>query len=186
MALSKLPKSLSAALLFVWMSGGGYREMTRETLIRLEGVVYEPYRDIGGVLTVCVGHTGADIRPRRYNHAECMALLDQDLKPVYAAIDQRVTVPLTPYQRTALATFIFNVGPDAFARSTLLQRLNAGDFAGARAEMARWVYARGRKWRGLMNRREAEMAIWDLNGPQALQSRAEPHPPRPEARSGGS
>ncbi|HAX6821492.1 TPA: glycoside hydrolase family protein [Escherichia coli] len=118
-----------------------------------------PYRDIAGVLTVCVGHTGPDIEMRRYSHAECMALLDSDLKPVYAAIDRLVRVPLTPYQKTALATFIFNTGVTAFSKSTLLKKLNAGDYAGARDQMARWVFAAGHKWKGLMNRREVEMAI---------------------------
>ncbi len=100
---------------------GGYQEMTRQSLIHLENIAYLPYRDIAGVLTVCVGHTGPDIEMRRYSHAECMALLDSDLKPVYAAIDRLVRVPLTPYQKTALATFIFNTGVTAFSKSTLLK-----------------------------------------------------------------
>ena len=166
---SKLPKTLSASLLAIVLAGGGYHEMTRETLVHLEGVAYEPYRDVAGVLTVCVGHTGPDIQMRRYTHAECMTLLDQDLKPVYAAIDRLVTVSLTPYQRTALATFVFNTGTGAFAKSTLLKRLNAGDFAGARDQMARWVFAAGHKWKGLMNRRDVEMAIWNVRGPDDLQ-----------------
>ncbi len=165
---SKIPKPLVAALLSILMAGGGYHEMTRETLVHLEGVVYDPYYDVAGVLTVCVGHTGPDIQLRRYTHAECVTLLDEDLKPVYAAIDRLVKVPLTEYQRTALATFIFNVGTSAFSKSTLLKRLNAGDFAGAREQMARWVFAGGHKWRGLMNRRDVEMAIWNVRGPGDL------------------
>ncbi|STK78194.1 lysozyme [Escherichia coli] len=30
--------------------------------------------------------------------------------------------------------------------------------------MARWVFAAGHKWKGLMNRREVEMAIWISGG----------------------
>ncbi|EPR9728451.1 glycoside hydrolase family protein [Escherichia coli] len=116
--MAGIPKKLKAALLAVTIAGGGvggYQEMTRQSLIHLENIAYLPYRDIAGVLTVCVGHTGPDIEMRRYSHAECMALLDSDLKPVYAAIDRLVRVPLTPYQKTALATFIFNTGVTAFS-----------------------------------------------------------------------
>ncbi|MDI5754417.1 hypothetical protein MJL79_28970, partial [Salmonella enterica subsp. enterica serovar Montevideo] len=42
--------------------------------------------------------------------------------------DRLVRVPLTPYQKTALATFIFNTGVTAFSKSTLLKKLNAGDY----------------------------------------------------------
>ncbi|EKF3829307.1 lysozyme [Escherichia coli] len=169
--MAGIPKKLKATLLAVTIAGGGvggYQEMTRQSLIHLENIAYMPYRDIGGVLSVCVGHTGPDIEMRRYSHAECMALLDSDLKPVYAAIDRLVRVPLTPYQKTALATFIFNTGVTAFSKSTLLKKLNAGDYDGARDQMARWVFAAGHKWKGLMNRREVEMAIWNIRGADDL------------------
>lgn len=169
--MPSIPKSLKASLLAVAIAGaggGGYQEMTRVTLTHVEGIVYYPYRDVAGVLTVCVGHTGKDIKMRHYTHNECMSLLDQDLKPVFSAITRLVKVPLTDYQRTALATFIFNTGVSAFANSTLLKKLNAGDFAGARDQMARWVFAAGHKWGGLMNRRDVEMAIWNVRGPDDL------------------
>lgn len=166
-----IPKKLKATLLAAALVGGGmggYQEMTRQTLVHLENIAYEPYYDVAGVLTVCVGHTGPDIVWKHYTHSECMDLLDSDLKPVYAAINRLVKVPLTDYQRTALATFVFNTGTGAFSSSTLLKKLNAGDYAGARDQMARWVFAAGHKWKGLMNRREVEMAIWNVRGPDDL------------------
>ncbi|HII0620557.1 TPA: lysozyme [Salmonella enterica subsp. diarizonae serovar 50:r:z] len=166
--MPKIPNSLKASLLAIAIAGGGYQEMTRETLVHVEGVEYYPYRDVAGILTVCVGHTGADIQMRTYTHDECMALLDSDLKPVYAAIKRLVKVPLTDYQRTALATFVFNTGTGAFTSSTLLKKLNAGDFEGARNQMQRWVFAGGEKWKGLMTRREVEMAIWSVGGTDDL------------------
>lgn len=102
-----IPKKLKATLLAAALAGGGmggYQEMTRQTLVHLENIAYEPYYDVAGVLTVCVGHTGPDIVWKHYTHNECMDLLDSDLKPVYAAINRLVKVPLTDYQRTALAT----------------------------------------------------------------------------------
>jgi len=126
----------------------------------LEGRRYVPYRDVAGVLTVCDGHTGPDIVSNKtYSDRECDRLLRADLKPVQAAVDSLVTVPLSDYQRAALYSFTYNTGTDAFSRSSLLKRLNAGDTIGACSEMRRWVFAGGRKWRGLMRRRETERAL---------------------------
>lgn len=126
----------------------------------LEGRRYVPYRDVAGVLTVCDGHTGPDIVSNKtYSDSECDSLLREDLKPVQAAVDSLVTVPLSDYQRAALYSFAYNTGTDAFSQSSLLRKLNTGDKTGACSEMRRWVFAGGRKWRGLMNRRETERAL---------------------------
>jgi len=126
----------------------------------LEGRRYVPYRDVVGVLTVCDGHTGPDIVSNKtYTDRECDSLLRADLKPVQADVDSLITVPLSDYQRAALYSFAYNTGTDAFSRSSLLKRLNAGDTIGACSEMRRWVFAGGRKWRGLMRRRETERAL---------------------------
>ena len=126
----------------------------------LEGRLYVPYPDVAGVLTVCDGHTGPDIVSNKtYTDQECDSLLRADLKPVQAAVNGLVKVPLSDYQRAALYSFAYNVGPEAFYKSSLLKRLNAGDKAGACNELRRWVLAGGRKWRGLMKRRETERAL---------------------------
>lgn len=66
----------------------------------LEGVRYEPYRDVAGVLTVCYGHTGVDIVPgKRYTQAECKAILDKDLIPFARSVNRSVKVPATEYQK---------------------------------------------------------------------------------------
>ncbi|HBI10206.1 MAG TPA: lysozyme [Franconibacter pulveris] len=126
----------------------------------IEGRRYEAYQDIAGVWTVCDGHTGADIiQGKKYSDRECDTLLRQDLLPVRRAVESLVTAPLSDYQRAALYSFVFNVGETAFAQSTLLHKLNAGDRKGACEELRRWVYAGGAKWRGLQNRREMERVL---------------------------
>ncbi|EHG3080550.1 lysozyme, partial [Salmonella enterica] len=126
----------------------------------LEGRRYEPYRDVAGVLTVCDGHTGKDIIPgRRYTDAECDALLKQDLAQVAARIDPLIKVSIPNSERAALYSFAYNVGTGAFARSTLLKKLNAGDQAGACDELKRWTYAGGKQWKGLVTRREIEHEV---------------------------
>lgn len=126
----------------------------------LEGRRYIPYRDVAGVLTVCDGHTGKDIIPgKRYTDAECDALLDKDLKRVKAQIDPLIKVSIPESERAAFYSFAYNVGTGAFARSTLLKKLNAGDHAGACNELKRWTYAGGRQWKGLVTRREIEREV---------------------------
>ncbi|EKP5434718.1 lysozyme [Salmonella enterica] len=126
----------------------------------LEGRRYVPYRDVAGVLTICDGHTGKDIIPgRRYNDAECDALLNKDLAQVAARIDPLINVSIPNSERAALYSFAYNVGTGAFAKSTLLKKLNAGDHAGACNELKRWTYAGGKQWKGLMTRREIEREV---------------------------
>lgn len=126
----------------------------------VEGRVYEPYKDVAGVWTVCDGHTGSDIiKGKKYTDRECDRQMWNDLKPVKQAVDSMVKVPLGEYQRAALYSFTYNVGTGAFSKSTLLKRLNTGDVDGACEELRRWIYAGGQKWRGLMNRRDMERTM---------------------------
>lgn len=135
----------------------------------VEGRRYVPYPDIAGVLTVCDGHTGADIvRSKTYSDRECDSLLRADLQPVQVKVDSLVKVPLSEYQRAALYSFAFNIGIPAFSESTLLKKLNAGDQPGACDELRRWVFAGGRKWKGLMNRRDIERALCLAEGSDGL------------------
>jgi len=125
-----------------------------------EGIRHKPYKDGGDVLTVCYGHTGEEVIPgERYTDEECLALLDSDLKAAMEVVETQVTVPLTEMQKAALASFVYNVGRGAFARSTLLKKLNAGDMPGACNEMRRWKYDEGKVSKGLINRRAVEREL---------------------------
>lgn len=135
----------------------------------VEGRKYEAYKDVAGVWTVCDGHTGADIiKSKTYTDRECDRLLWKDLQPAKKTVDALVKVPLGEYQRAALYSFTFNVGSDAFAKSTLLKKINRGDQQGACDEMRRWVYAGGMKWKGLQNRRDMERSLCLADGPNDL------------------
>jgi lysozyme len=135
----------------------------------VEGRVYDPYKDVAGVWTVCDGHTGNDIiKGKKYTDRECDRLLWSDLQPVKKTVDSLVKVPLNEYQRAALYSFTYNVGSGAFSKSTLLKKLNAGDQEGACEELRRWVYAGGMKFRGLMNRRDMERSMCLAEGPNDI------------------
>ncbi len=125
-----------------------------------EGKRYKPYRDGGGVLTVCHGHTGKDVTPGEiYSEEECNALMKQDLQVARAIVERYVTVQLTDLQKAALTSFVYNIGSGAFANSTLLKKLNTGDIQGACDQMRRWKYDEGKVSNGLINRREVEREL---------------------------
>nr|WP_306804955.1 lysozyme [Providencia sp. PROV128] len=134
--------------------------MTVSMIAYFEGMVTKPYKDVVNVTTVCFGHTGADIIPTKtYTEAECLALLEKDLSKVRKGVDPLIKVDIDDNTRAAIYSFAYNVGTGAFARSTMLKKLNAGDIAGACNELKRWTYAGGKEWKGLITRREIENAV---------------------------
>ena len=69
-----------------------------------------------------------------------------------------MTVPLTQNEFDTLADFAFNAGCGAFAGSTMLKLLNAGNYAGAAGQFELWDHAAGKVVAGLLRRRDAEEA----------------------------
>lgn len=124
-----------------------------------EGIRHKPYKDGGGVPTVCYGNTGDVVHGKQYSKEECDSLLSDDLNHALETVNRQVTVPLTDNQKAALTSFVYNVGSGAFASSTLLKRLNAGDTQGACNEMRRWKYDEGKVSNGLINRRKVEREL---------------------------
>ncbi|MBN67577.1 MAG: lysozyme [Rickettsiales bacterium] len=124
-----------------------------------EGRENTAYLDPVGIPTVCYGHTLTAEMGDVYTDKECYHLLKADLRVAADAVDRRVDVPLSPETKAALISFVFNVGETQFASSTLLRKLKAGDYAGACNELPRWVYAKGKKLRGLVRRRQAEREL---------------------------
>lgn len=122
---------------------------------------YEPtaYQDPVGIPTVCYGHTATARMGQTLSRRECEQLLRGDLGHAFDAVDQHATSELPPPTRAALASFVYNVGEGAFARSTLLRKLNAGDLPGACRELSRWVYAKGQPLNGLVKRRTTEREL---------------------------
>lgn len=149
-----------------------------EFIAALEGVrlkAYDIEPDINGPDTIGVGHLitddehetgmiwigGQQINWRQgMTRMQALGLLAQDLKEFSACIDHSVAVPLAPNQRIALVSFSYNVGCGAFTRSTLLKRLNAGEYDAVPGELGRWIKNNGKVVKGLINRRAKEAAMW--------------------------
>lgn len=140
--------------------GGGAVAIAAMLIPTLEGTDYTPYRDGGGVWTVCAGHTGPDVIPgHRYTPTQCDAFLKSDIRSADNTVNRLVKVPMTSTQEAALTSFVFNVGAGNFARSSLLRELNAGHYTEACNSLTRWVYIGREKSVGLLNRREIERDI---------------------------
>ncbi|SOE81960.1 Phage-related lysozyme (muramidase), GH24 family [Caballeronia arationis] len=88
------------------------------------------------------------------------ALLERDTQTSRAIVEALVTREIDDDKFSALSSFAFNVGKDKFARSTLLQLVNNGDFQIASVEFSRWVKAKGQVFKGLQDRRACEAALF--------------------------
>ncbi|MBI6550744.1 lysozyme [Xenorhabdus lircayensis] len=110
--------------------------------------------------TIGYGHTKG-VKPGQVITAQqAEVFLHQDLIPIYGAIQRLVKVSLTQGQFDALCSFIFNLGIGNFAHSTLLKKLNAGDYQGAAGEFLKWDRADGRVLSDLFIRRKSEQQMF--------------------------
>jgi lysozyme len=110
-----------------------------------------------GVITGGYGETQGVIVGQVFTEPEADAMLRlriaRDFEP---PVNAAVKVPITQPQFDALISFVYNVGTGAFLKSTLLSKLNAGDYAGAAAEFPKWNKSAGHVELGLIIRRALE------------------------------
>jgi lysozyme len=127
-----------------------------------EGERLTTYRDQAGLPTIGVGHLlrPGETFPVGITLEQSRELLRQDIAWVERALREDVKVPLSQRQFDALASFAFNVGPSAFLHSTLLQKLNAGDYQGAADQLLQWDKVNGQFSAGLYHRRGLERAMF--------------------------
>lgn len=128
---------------------------------RFEGCRLTAYPDTGGVWTIGYGHTHGVLEGMTCTREQALAWLEQDTREAAAAVNRLVTVPLKQAHFDALVDFVFNLGVGAFARSTMLKDINAGNLAAAAAQFPLWDHDAGRVLAGLLHRRLAEEAEFD-------------------------
>lgn len=141
-------------------------DLAFELCVRFEGFVATPYLCPAGVPSVGFGAThyldGRRVRltdpPISRDAAERLLrlMLEREYLP---AVLRLCPGAQTHGQLAALLDFTFNLGPDRLASSTLRRVVNAGAWDQVPAQLRRWVYADGRVLRGLVLRREAEIAL---------------------------
>ena len=87
-------------------------------------------------------------------------LLRRDVKKSQVAVLRLIKVPLEDGQFNSLCSFVFNLGSGSLQSSTLRRKINRGDYIGAANEFPRWIWAGGRKLKGLIKRRNDERLMF--------------------------
>ena len=135
-----------------------------ESCMKKKGDHYHPYHCPAGVLTIGWGHTHHHGRKfdenSRWTLAECDAAFMEDMGGFEQAVRRLVTVDLEPWQFDALVSFTYNCGEGNLKKSTLLKKVNAGDFVGAAKEFAKWNKGGGKVLLGLTRRRASESLLF--------------------------
>jgi lysozyme len=71
-----------------------------------------------------------------------------------------ITTKVNQNERGACVSLAYNIGPNAFAKSTVLRELNAGNKDRTAAAFKMWNKAGGEVVQGLVNRRNAEVTLF--------------------------
>lgn len=141
--------------------------IVRAMCVRFEMVVLKPYLCPANIPTIGAGSTAYEdgtrvtLKDPAITAARAMELLDYTLTRIYMPAARSLCPPciVQAGMQAALSDFAYNLGTTRLKGSTLRRKVNAGDIAGARAELARWVHGGGRVLRGLVIRRAAEAAL---------------------------
>lgn len=134
-------------------------------LVAYKALPSEKYYTIGW------GHYGSDVSQNEViTQPVADRMLLDDLATYEDSVNKYVNIALNQYQFDALVSFTYNCGSEALRDSTLLQKLNKGDFAGASAEFDLWIHSGGQVIQGLVNRRMAEKALFNKPVPAQYQT----------------
>jgi lysozyme len=131
-----------------------------EIIKHFEGFSHTPYLCPAGYLTIGYGHlikTGESFSEISKQEAE--SLLQKDLAVSENAVKKLIAAPLNENQFSSLVSFTFNLGSGALQASTLRAKINRGDF-NIENEFLKWVFANGKKLKGLIKRRNLEAQLF--------------------------
>ena len=146
------------------MSQGGLDNLLK----KFEGCKLKAYRCPAGILTIGYGHTSAAGAPEVHDgmtitQDEAESILKNDLVKYEQPVANMVKVPLEQNQFDVLVDFAYNAGVGALKTSTLLKKVNAGDFDALPDELMKWTKGGGKVLPGLVRRRQAEAAWWNAH-----------------------
>jgi Phage-related lysozyme (muraminidase) len=143
------------------------RHITQEGLDlikRFEGFSPTIYICPAGYPTIGYGHVVREDERERFadgiDEQEAEDLLQGDVRWAERGVLRLINVPLTDGQFDALVSFTFNLGTGALQRSTLRRKVNREEHAQVPREFMRWVWAGGKRLRGLVKRRTAESGMY--------------------------
>ena len=124
-----------------------------------EGERHTVYRDVVGMLTVCVGETHNIQIGHVYSHAECMNMLDGRLAEFDKGVRDCTRDDMPTEVEAAALSLAYNIGLGGFCKSTFARKVKAGDYDGACNSLMLYDRAGGREIAGLKNRRARERKV---------------------------
>mgnify|MGYP003111313527 FL=1 len=127
---------------------------------KFEGLELDSYQCSANVWTLGYGHTQGVAEGDSCSEDEAEIILVNDLKEFETYVNALVDAELDQNQFDALVAWTFNLGPTNLRTSTLLKKLNAGDYNDVPSEIKRWNRAGGQVLDGLIRRREAEALLF--------------------------
>ena len=138
-----------------------------ELIKDFEGLSLKPYLDVVNVPTIGWGNTyypdgkKVTLNDKPIDELKANEILEYIANRDFAdKIFPSIKVKVTQSQFDAMVSLAYNIGAGAFLKSTLLKKVNAGDFAGAGEEFLRWNKASGKEVLGLTKRREREKQLF--------------------------
>jgi lysozyme len=135
-----------------------------ESCMKKDGDRFKAYRCPANVLTIGWGHTnhhGVHFdESSRWTKEACDDAFLDDMAGFEDAVRRLVKVELEPWQFDALVSFTYNCGEGNLQKSTLLKKVNAGDFEGAALEFQKWNKGGGKVLPGLVRRRASEALLF--------------------------
>jgi lysozyme len=124
-----------------------------------EGLRTVAYQDAVGIWTGCYGETKGIHPEDRWTVEQCKEKLGTRVEEFGRGVDRCVTVPIPATRKAAYTSLAYNVGVEAFCKSSIVRKANAGDAEGSCDAMLLYVYAKGIKLPGLVKRRQKEREL---------------------------
>ena len=131
-----------------------------ELLKHFEGCELKAYQDSVGVWTIGYGHTKGIYEGLEITQSEAEKMLVDELPEYEGYITDKVVPMLQQHEFDALVCWVYNLGPTNLSSSTMLKKLNAGEFKEVPFQMKRWDKAGGQPLLGLTRRRNDEALLF--------------------------
>ena len=159
---------------------------------RSDGMI-EAYPDPVGIWTIGYGsifHLDLNrpiLKGDVITPAQAERWLKHEVEDKAEDVERLYKVPLKQCMFDSLVSFTYNIGTGAFGESTLLRKLNQGDYEGAAREFDRWVHGTDNGTRrvlpGLVNRRNEEETLFRRDGFSVVDPGTLPAPEETETNS---
>lgn len=141
-----------------------------QLIAEFEGFRSTPYLDAAGVPTIGFGSTyymdGRKVKmsdkPISRDQAKALklAIINQDFAPAVHRAIQEIPIPITQGMFDAMVSLAYNIGAGAFAKSSVVRHLKAGNKKAAADAFLLWNKAGGKVLNGLTRRRQAERLLF--------------------------